>query len=71
MGTLDRHGTLDRGAFFGEPIDDDVVASPDDIIRFDGTSGEWTASQAQVLHTIPFIIDGGGSAITLCNSIQY
>lgn len=64
MGTLDRHGTLDQGSFFGSPIDDTAIAAADDIIRFDGTTGEWTTSQAQVLHTIPFIIDGGGNPIT-------
>ena len=64
MGTLDRHGTLDQGSLFGAPIDKDAEAFPDAIIRFDETTGEWTTSTATVLHTIPFIIDGGGNPIT-------
>lgn len=64
MGTLDSHGTLDQGSLFGSHLDPVAEAFPDAIIRFDGTSGEWTTSTATVLHTIPFIIDGGGVAIT-------
>jgi hypothetical protein len=64
LGTLDRHGTLDQGSLFGSPIDSDAESFPDAIIRFDDTTGEWTTSTATVLHTIPFIIDGGGTTIT-------